>query len=132
MISAAPVLIVEDEILIGLELADAVIDLGGLAVGPVATVAEALVIIENYPIAAAILDANLEDRDITPVALWLAAAGIPLVIHTAKGLPTQLAALRPDLAVVMKPAPARVVVEHLLHVIGKAVIRLEPEPQIKE
>lgn len=104
MFRAQPILIVEDDLLIGLGLADAVAELDGVVIGPVATVREALEIVESQLVGAAILDSRLRDRDITPVALRLASMGIPLVIHTGTGLPPEVAAMRPDLPVIMKPA----------------------------
>lgn len=60
-----PILIVEDEPLIGIELAEAVQRHGGRAIGPLPTVAETLAMLDTTPIAAAILVVQLLDRDIT-------------------------------------------------------------------
>lgn len=113
MFDAALILIVEDEVLIALDLADAVTEFGGRLAGPFATVREAMAALESEVIAGAILDAILLDRDITPVASYLAERGIPLVIHSGTGLPRDLAVLHPDLAVVGKPAAASSVVSRL-------------------
>ena len=103
------ILIVEDELLVGIELAQAVQRHGGRAIGPLPTVAEALALLDTTPIAAAILDVQLLDRDITPVALRLIATRTPIVIQTGTGLPEALSAVGIDLPVVMKPAaPERV------------------------
>lgn len=109
MFGSKPILIVEDEPLIAMELALAVRDLDGEVLGPLPTVREALHLLDTRGVAAAILDANLLDRDVAPVALRLVAAGIPFVVHTGTGLPEAIAARFPDLPVVMKPAaPASV------------------------
>jgi CheY-like chemotaxis protein len=113
MLKQMPVLIVEDESLIALGLAIAVADFGGVVVGPVATVLQALAMIETLPIAAALLDANLADRDVTPVALKLLEKDVPFVVHTGNGLPPDLAIAYPGLTVIPKPAVARYVVEML-------------------
>jgi DNA-binding NtrC family response regulator len=103
------ILIVEDEPMIALDLALAIVELDGRAVGPVETVSEALKLMDTVPVGAAILDANLADRDVTPLALDLVARSVPFVIYTGKGLPDTLAQSHPDLPVVMKPArPTRV------------------------
>ena len=103
------ILIVEDEPLVGIELAQAVQRRGDRAIGPLATVAEALALLDTTPITAAILDVQLLDRDITPVALRLIAMRTPLVIQTGTGLPEALSAVGIDLPLVMKPAtPERV------------------------
>jgi DNA-binding response OmpR family regulator len=98
------ILIAEDEVLLALDLAAALEDRGAHVIGPVLTVAEGLAMAERGGIAAAILDANLLDRDITPLALRLIDQGVPFVIHTGTGLPEDLARAHPELKVVMKPA----------------------------
>ncbi|WP_404710568.1 response regulator [Sphingomonas sp. MMS24-J13] len=113
VLTGLAILIAEDQVLLALDLAAAVEEQGGVVIGPVANVAEALVLAETGPIAAAILDANLLDRDVTPLALHLIERGIPLVIHTGTGLPDALARAHPDLAVVMKPVPPELVLEAL-------------------
>ena len=103
MLKRLPVLIVENEPLIALDLSHAVKDQGGIVIGPVATVADALAILADQPVAAAILDAKLDDRDVTPVAIHLIAQGVPFVIHSGTGLPDELAASHPDLPIILKP-----------------------------
>lgn len=114
MFGAKPVLIVEDEFIIAMELADAVAECEGTVVGPFATVSEALAVLDRVIIAAAILDARLIDRDISPIALRLAKEGIPLVVHSGTGLPPAVAAQWPDLPVFLKPGAAKDVVQRLL------------------
>lgn len=122
MFRAQPILIVEDEPLVAMDLAEAVEELDGVVIGPVSTVAAALELLENLPVAAAILDANLLDRDISPVALRLASAAIPLVVYTGTGLPPEVAAQRPDLPVLRKPAAAQLVVQRLVSEMQKPTV----------
>jgi DNA-binding response OmpR family regulator len=119
MFSAQTILIVEDEPLIALDLADAVAELGGKVIGPLTTVREALGVLGRVIVAGAILDAKLADRDITPVALLLASSGVPLVVHSATGLPADVAARWPDLPVLTKPAAAQAVARRLLREMEK-------------
>lgn len=114
MFGSKPVLIVEDEFIIAMALADAVAECDGTVVGPFATVSETLAALDQVMIAAAILDARLTDRDITPVALRLAREGIPLVVHSGTGLPPEVASEWPDLPVFLKPGDAQDVVQRLL------------------
>ena len=120
MFSAQLILIVEDEPLLAMDLAEAVEELEGVVIGPVSTVATALELLENVSVTAAILDANLLDRDITPVALRLAGAGVTLVVYTGTGLPPEVLAQRPDLPVLRKPATAQLVVKRLICEIQKS------------
>lgn len=118
MLNGLPILIVEDEHFIAMDLAIAIEDLGGCAVGPVATVAEALALLVSETIKAAILDANLLDRDVTPLALLLVERAVPFVIHTGTGMPPTLAETHPDLPVVMKPARSTAVLAALLQQVS--------------
>jgi DNA-binding NtrC family response regulator len=113
MLADLTILIAEDQVVLALDLAAALEDEGVLVVGPVETVADGLVLAEQGDIAAAILDANLFDRDITPLALRLIDRGIPFVIYTGTGLPADLASVYPDLPVVMKPALPKTVLDAL-------------------
>jgi DNA-binding response OmpR family regulator len=113
MFNSQPILIVEDEPLIAMCLADTVECMKGLVVGPAASVKEALVLIEGQAIAGAILDANLIDRDVTPVALVLTKLGVPFIVHTAVGLPAGLAHMFHKIRLVRKPQTPEIVVEQL-------------------
>ena len=111
------ILIVEDNPIIALDMAFAVEDAGGTVVGPAASIKEALALIRKCPIAGAILDVNLVDGDITPVAERLIADAVPLIFQTGVGLPADLAARFPDLVVRIKPCIASEMIEHLAAMI---------------
>lgn len=97
-------LIVEDEPFVAIDLAITVEEAGGVVVGPAGSVQEAMALIGKEQIEAAILDVDLSDRDVTPVAELLISKGIPVVMHTGVGLPPHLKALYPTLPVFLKPA----------------------------
>jgi len=104
MLDGLPILIVEDQPLIALELCEVVENFDGRVVGPIASVAEALIRVDQEHVAGAILDANLLDRDVTPLALRLIERGTPIVIYSGTGLPEELARAHPELPVILKPA----------------------------
>jgi len=114
MLNGLPILVVEDEPFLALNLVMAIEDNDGLAIGPVSTVAEAMALVDTQKIVAAILDANLLDRDVTPLALALIERLIPFVISTGTGLPEELARQYPDLPVIIKPARSTFVLATLL------------------
>lgn len=110
MLSDKLVLIVEDDPFIAMGLALAVEDLSGLVSGPVDSVEEAFGLLGKFPVNAAILDSELSDRDVTPVALQLIESNVPFVLHTGTGIPGELAKVHPSLPVLLKPMrPAEVV-----------------------
>jgi len=108
------ILIVEDEAIIARNLGDAVADVEAEPVGPVASVAEALALLATTPINGAVLDADLFDGVVTPLALHLLDLGVPFAIHTGTGLPVDFAARPLDVPLVMKPANATSVVAPLM------------------
>lgn len=113
MLNGALILVAEDEPFIAMDVALAIKDAGGEVAGPAASVKEALALIESLPIFGAILDVNLADGDISPVAERLLNAQIPLIIQTGIGLPLNLAARFPDLPVHIKPCAAATLVAKL-------------------
>lgn len=113
MLNDSAVLIVEDNVYLALDLSQAVEESNGRVVGPVATVAEALALVEREPIAAALLDSQLADRDVTPVVMVLTAKGVPFVIHSATGLPPEIEQLVPDVPLLVEPLHAEAAVTRL-------------------
>jgi DNA-binding response OmpR family regulator len=79
------VLLVEDEFLIALDLEWLLERHGWLVLGPAASVAAALRLLERgeEPPDAALLDVNLRGELVTPVAERLRALGIPFVLASA-------------------------------------------------
>jgi CheY-like chemotaxis protein len=123
--SQAAVFVAEDEPFIAYDLAMTIEDAGGVVVGPAATVKEALALLEIHPVAAAILDVNLCDGDICPVAELLMARGVPVIFHTGLGIPDELSARFPNLIVHLKP----LVPEQLIRQLA-ALIAPEPQPVV--
>ncbi len=96
-IEGLKLLLVEDEYVLALGLSDALADLGAVVVGPVATVEDALALVERVPeIDGAVLDVNLGREVAYPVADALLARGIPFFFATANEracLPERFAAV---------------------------------------
>ena len=89
------VLVVEDEILIGMLLEDMLGELGYAIAATASRVDEAAALARDGEFDAAILDVNLNGQDVYPVADILAARGIPFVFATGygeRGLPPDLSA----------------------------------------
>lgn len=81
------VLAVEDEALLAMMLQDMLAGLGMVVLGPVASVAKALVLIESDPgpIDLAVLDVDLGTETAYPIGDALAARGLPFVFLTGYG-----------------------------------------------
>lgn len=118
MLGGSVVLIAEDQVFIALDLALAVEDAGGEVAGPVASVKNALELIKTRQITAAILDSDLTDGDITPVAILLLEADIPIIIQSGVGATPELALRFPDLIVYIKPYVASDLVAELAALVA--------------
>jgi CheY-like chemotaxis protein len=79
------VLLVEDEIMVAMLLEQDFDDFGYEIVGPVARLAKALEMAQREPLDLAILDVNLNGKDVYPVAEALDARGIPFIFCTGYG-----------------------------------------------
>ena len=76
------VLVVEDEAVVAMELARVLTAAGAKVVGPVGTIEEAMLLLDDQPIDRALLDVNLGGHLITPVADALTRRRIPFVYLT--------------------------------------------------
>ena len=121
MLKTLTILIVEDQPLVALELADAVSLQGGKVIGPIQTAAHALEILAARAVDGAILDAMLPDGDVTPVGLALLESGIPFIVHSGTGMPKELAAAGPHVPLVLKPALAERVADRLAAEMAQSV-----------
>lgn len=81
-LQGARILLVEDEALVAMMLEDMLHDLGCVVVGPAARVDEAMQLLQGEAIDAAVLDVNLNNETVIPVAEALAARGVPFVFGT--------------------------------------------------
>jgi two-component sensor histidine kinase/DNA-binding response OmpR family regulator len=83
--AARRVMIVEDEALVALVLADQLVSMGVSVVGPCGNVAAAKAAIAENDLDAALLDVNLGGELVYPVAELLSAKGVPFIFVTGYG-----------------------------------------------
>lgn len=96
------VLVVEDEVLIGMVLEDILDMLGCTLAGSAATMDEAWRLVEAGAFDLAILDVNIGADPVFPVADAVRARGVPVVFATG-ALPDHLPSRFADCAVLEKP-----------------------------
>ncbi len=82
---ARRILVVEDEILLGMLIGDMLTDLGFEVVGPATRLEPALTLAREVALDCAILDVNLNGKQSFPVADILRERGIPFFFATAYG-----------------------------------------------
>jgi len=80
---AQRVLIVEDELLLAMQMADLLRDMAYEPVGPFARVVTAIPVAIRAPLDAALLDFGLRDETVEPLAGILQRRGIPFAMVTA-------------------------------------------------
>ena len=101
-IGAPAILVVEDEPLVALDIADCIEEAGYRVVGPVATLDQAVKMAAAGAFDAALVDANLGGQKVDDLAATLANRQIPFAFVTGYGLETLPEAFR-HFEVVTKP-----------------------------
>jgi len=76
------VLLVEDEALVAMMIQECLAEFGYQVVGPICTASEAAAKAKDGPLEAAVLDINLGDGAVYPIADMLAARGVPFIFVT--------------------------------------------------
>lgn len=113
------VLVVEDEFIIALDLSETVQDLGFRLDGPYSGRAQALQAIETALPDAAILDINVADGEVFPLADALARHDVPIIFHSSQEpLPEACAQYRRAVAC-SKPCPPDRLLSVLQRVVGR-------------
>jgi len=100
------VLLVEDEMIIAFDIADQLMAAGYEVDGPHPSNVKALGAIEGKRPDVAILDVQLADGDVYPVAMRLRDMNVPIVFHSGHADPGQLMAEYPNAVVCTKPCSA--------------------------
>jgi PAS domain S-box-containing protein len=113
----ARILVVDDEPLIALEIADILTKAGYGVIGPAGSVAEALALLQSERCAAAVLDVNLGRETCEPIAEHLVQRSTPYVIVSGYSREQQALSLRaaPYLA---KPVVAPVLIDAVRRLVG--------------
>jgi CheY-like chemotaxis protein len=127
MLSGKRILIAEDNEWIAAALVQTITDYRGIALGPAQTNVGALALIGDHP-DGAILDGNLLDGPITPVARALCDISVPLVVFTGLGLPSELKRSHPDIPVILKPSPYEAVIRAIAERIQGCPLRTKTCP----
>ena len=114
------VLVVEDEALVALQLEDLLIEQGCIVVGPAARVGQALKLLNEQPVDAAVLELNIAGELVYPVADELTKRGLPYIFATGYGTSGLTEPYRGQ-RVVEKPFARR----ELLHAMTDSFLRVD-------
>lgn len=98
------ILLAEDEIFVSMALEAELMAEGAEILGPVMTLAQGIELIDSgVEMDGAILDVNLGDALVFPMAEILRDRGVPIIFHTALGERDEFARDFPDAGVCVKP-----------------------------
>jgi len=111
---APRVLIMEDEFIVGLDLSDMTEELGFRVEGPFATISEGTRALEHFRPDAAILDVQLADGEVFPLADMLVRLGVPIIFHSGHADIASLLARYPEARSASKPCAAELIASYLL------------------
>lgn len=98
------VLLVEDELLVALDVQDIIEEAGYVVDGPYILLADALSATASSRPLFAVLDVQLQDGEVFPLADRLHDAGVPVIFHSGHADPRDLRERYPDAVVCMKPS----------------------------
>jgi CheY-like chemotaxis protein len=108
------ILIMEDEFIVALDLSDMTQDLGFAVEGPYATVAEGTEAIARQKPDAAILDVQLADGEVFPLADTLKTLGVPIIFHSGHADTNSLLTRYPEARSASKPCAAELIASYLV------------------
>ena len=114
-------LVVEDNMIIAMDAADILSDLGAETVLTASSVAEALRIIDAHPISVAVLDVNLGSETSLPVAEMLARRDVPFVLASGYAGQSDWLSRFPSAPMTSKPFT----IETLSKAVGRLIGRAE-------
>jgi DNA-binding response OmpR family regulator len=119
-LQAAHILVVEDSFLILMEMESVLSDAGAEAVWTCRSVAEALRMLGERDVDAAVLDLQLDCESSAPVARALAERGVRFFFYTGQLDTAAVRAEWPDCVIVSKPAEPQKIVAMMASLIALA------------
>jgi DNA-binding response OmpR family regulator len=105
------ILIAEDDAILAFDLGIILQKAGAQILGPTLTLSHALSLAQSAPLSAAVLDVSLRNEDVFPAARELKGRGVGIVFYTGYAAVDQLKRDWPEAQVLIKPTPARLLVE---------------------
>ncbi|ANY20983.1 putative transcriptional regulatory protein pdtaR [Tsuneonella dongtanensis] len=114
------VLVAEDEMIIGVDLCDTVEEAGFEVAGPFDTTESAIDAVERRKPDLAILDINLDDGEVYPLAEKLMAENVPVIFHSGQVKPGEVFSRYPQAHALAKPCPPSEVIATMREALAAA------------
>ncbi len=103
--TAARILVAEDERIIGFDLCETVEEAGFEVVGPHSDISSAMLSFQKDKPDLAILDVKLDDGIVYPLAEKLANEDVPIIFHSGQFTQQEVAERFPEAKTLLKPCP---------------------------
>ncbi|WP_370187482.1 response regulator [Qipengyuania sp.] len=105
------VLVAEDELIVGYDLCDTVAEAGYDVEGPFENLSSAMLAYQKAKPDIAILDVELGDGIVYPLAEQMIAEDVKVIFHSGKLTPVEVAQRFPDAQALHKPCPPAAVID---------------------
>lgn len=99
------VLVAEDELIVGYDLCDTVAEAGYEVEGPFDDISSAMLAFQKNKPDVAILDVQLGDGIVYPLAEQMMAENVPVIFHSGQLTPGEVARRYPSAQALAKPCP---------------------------
>ncbi len=107
------VLVAEDELIVGYDLCDTVAEAGYMVEGPYDDLSSAMLAYQKSKPDIAILDVQLGDGIVYPLAEQMMAENVPVIFHSGQLSPAEVALRFPRAQALAKPCPPAAVIDSI-------------------
>lgn len=114
------ILVAEDEPLIALELCETVETAGYAVDGPFEDISSAMLSFQKHKPDLAILDVQLRDGNVFPLAEQLMAEDVPVIFHSGNYGPEDVVDRFPAASTLSKPCPPANIIDSVQQVLGQS------------
>ncbi|GMM92736.1 response regulator [Qipengyuania sp. MTN3-11] len=112
------ILVAEDEPLIALDLCDTVETAGFAVEGPFEDISSAMLSFQKQKPDLAILDVQLSDGNVFPLAEQLMAEDVPVIFHSGNYGPSEVTERFPQACTLAKPCPPAHIIDSVQQVLS--------------
>ncbi len=123
---AERILVAEDELIMGFDLCDTVAEAGYEVEGPHAGISSAMLAFQKDKPDLAILDVQLDDGIVFPLAEKLSAENVPIIFHSGMDVKSEVASRFPNAKTLSKPCPPNALLDAVHEALQPAKAQLEP------
>lgn len=114
------ILVAEDELIVAFDLCDTVEEAGFQVEGPHAGISGAMLAFQKEKPDLAILDVELDDGIVFPLAQKLAAEDVPIIFHSGRHTSDEVRERFPDAITLAKPCPPTMMLQTVNEVLQAA------------